>query len=89
MIRTYFECNNPVGALSFPKKIMDSNVGLHFTASDVPLPSGRTFGDVIRGFIATADIHTALAWFKRLLEQTDAPLARADGPEFVLGVEAK
>jgi pentatricopeptide repeat protein len=78
MIRTYFECNNPAGALSLLEKMMDSNVGLHFTASDVPLPSGQTFGDVIRGFIDTADIHTALAWFKRLLEQTDAPPARAD-----------
>ena len=80
MLRTYFECNNPAGALSLLEKMMDSNVGLHFTANDVPLPSGQTFGDVIRGFIDTGDTQTGLAWFKRLLEQTDAPPARPDVP---------
>ena len=80
MIRTYFECNNPAGALALLEKMMDSNVGLHFTANDVPLPSGQTFGDVIRGFIDTGDVQTGLAWFKRLLEQTDAPPARHDAP---------
>ena len=80
MIRTYFECNNPAGALALLEKMMDSNVGLHFTANDVPLPSGQTFGDVIRGFIDTGDIQTGLAWFKRLLEQTEGPPARNDAP---------
>jgi pentatricopeptide repeat protein len=80
MIRTYFECNNPAGALALLEKMMDSNVGLQFTANDVPLPSGQTFGGVIRGFIDTGDIQTGLAWFKRLLEQTDAPPARNDTP---------
>ena len=80
MIRTYFECNNPAGALALLEKMMDSNVGLHFTANDVPLPSGQTFGEVIRGFIDTGDIQTGLAWFKRLLEQTDAAPARNDVP---------
>ena len=80
MIRTYFECNNPAGALALLEKMMDSNVGLNFTANDVPLPSGQTFGDVIRGFIDTGDIQTGLAWFKRLLEQTDEPSARNDAP---------
>ena len=80
MIRTYFECSNPAGALALLEKMMDSNVGLHFTANDVPLPSGQTFGDVIRGFIDTGDVQTGLAWFKRLLEQTDAPPARNDAP---------
>ena len=80
MIRTYFQCNNPAGALALLEKMMDSNVGLLFTANDVPLPSGQTFGDVICGFIDTGDIQTGLAWFKRLLEQTDAPPARNDSP---------
>ena len=80
MIRTYFECNNPAGALALLEKMMDSNVGLHFTPNDVPLPSGQTFGDVIRGFIDTGDVQTGLSWFKRLLEQTDAPPARSDAP---------
>ena len=80
MIRTYFECSNPAGALALLEKMMDSNVGLYFTANDVPLPSGQTFGDVIRGFIDTGDVQTGLAWFKRLLEQTDAPPARNDVP---------
>ncbi|TEB28926.1 hypothetical protein FA13DRAFT_1865883 [Coprinellus micaceus] len=42
-------------------------------ASTIPSPITKTYTAVINGFINAGDVTTALSWFNRLLQQTDAP----------------
>ncbi|KAG8776057.1 hypothetical protein FRC16_004638, partial [Serendipita sp. 398] len=76
MIRAHFQCNDPAGGLAILEKMMDSSFVAPSTGTtgsitpvDVPPPSFNTYAAVINSFLEAGDIATAVAWFKRLLQQ--------------------
>ncbi|CCA73819.1 hypothetical protein PIIN_07773 [Serendipita indica DSM 11827] len=54
----------------------DLVTSITLTPVDVPPPSARTYHEVVKSFMDMGDTATAIAWFKRLLEQT--PSAHLD-----------
>lgn len=73
MIEAYFRCGMPDKAVEIVDKMMRSTAGPMFQAADVPPPATSTFTNVLSGFCQVGDVATALVWFERLLEQTQAP----------------
>lgn len=64
------------------KQDLESSSVPLLTPVDVPPPAPETYYGVVRSFLNAGDIDTALAWFKRLLEQDPDPLR--DGPDSAL-----
>ncbi|KAG8821874.1 hypothetical protein FRC17_009708 [Serendipita sp. 399] len=73
MIRAHFRCGDAAGGLAILEKMMDSpftpSSGGFITPVDVPPPAFNTYHAVISGFLEMGDVETAIAWFKRLLQQ--------------------
>lgn len=74
MIEAYFRCGHPASGLELLEEMMDSPRGLDFGIADVPLPASSTFSCVIKGFIHSDDVSSALAWFQKLLGQQYKPV---------------
>ena len=74
MIEVYFRCGQPASALALLEQMMDSPAAVDFNVGDVPLPASSTFSRVIKGFLVTGDVTSALTWFDRLLMQTEKPV---------------
>jgi pentatricopeptide repeat protein len=69
MVRAYFLCGQPAGALGLLEQMMDSKAGERFGPADVPPPASSTFTEIVSGFCHSGDVQTALIWFDRLLQQ--------------------
>jgi pentatricopeptide repeat protein len=72
MIEAYFRCGLPDKAIELVDKMMHSTAGPNFGVTDIPPPATSTFTNVLSGFCEIGDVTTALVWFERLLEQTQA-----------------
>ncbi|KAJ7770639.1 hypothetical protein B0H16DRAFT_1685894 [Mycena metata] len=70
MIEAYFRVGLSDKAVGLLESMMRSIAPSAFGPADVPRPGSSTYTTVIAGFINTGDIDTALAWFRRLLNET-------------------
>ncbi|KAJ6530432.1 hypothetical protein DFH09DRAFT_1184348 [Mycena vulgaris] len=73
MIETYFRAGLPEKGVEILERMMNSTAPPAFAAADVPRPASSTYTITISGFIQSGDVDTALAWFDRLLAQTERP----------------
>ncbi|KAJ7066654.1 hypothetical protein C8F01DRAFT_1020191 [Mycena amicta] len=73
MIESYFRAGSPDKAVGILERMMNSSAPAAFGPADVPRPASSTYTVTIAGFIESGDIDTALAWFQRLLGQTERP----------------
>lgn len=73
MIEVYFRCGQPASALGLLEQMMDSPATVDFEVGDVPLPGSSTFSRIIKGFLLSGDVPSALTWFDRLLMQSEKP----------------
>ncbi|PPQ76082.1 hypothetical protein CVT24_003654 [Panaeolus cyanescens] len=79
MIESYFQAGLPDKAIDLVDQMMQSSGGDHFLPHDVPIPTSSTFSTVIAGFLASGDIHSALAWFQNLCTQEQGPANPYEG----------
>ncbi|KAJ7039922.1 hypothetical protein C8F04DRAFT_282756 [Mycena alexandri] len=70
MIEAYFRAGLSDKAVGILESMMRSPAPSAFGPADVPRPGSSTYTTVIAGFINAGDIDTALAWFRRLLNET-------------------
>lgn len=73
MIASYFRAGRPDQAVATLERMLGSRAAPAFGPNDVPRPASSTYMVTIAGFIQSGDIDTALAWFNRLLAQTERP----------------
>lgn len=69
MISAYFRCELPEKAIEILDQMLNSPAGNNFTYTDPPLPAASTYTCILSGFCAAGDVHTALTWYERLLQQ--------------------
>ncbi|KAJ7484597.1 hypothetical protein FB451DRAFT_1084055 [Mycena latifolia] len=73
MIVCYFRAGLPDKAVETLERMINSPAPAAFGPADVPHPASSTYTVTISGFIQSGDLDTALAWFHRLLAQTERP----------------
>lgn len=79
MVWAYFLAKQPVKAISLLEETMNTNASVLFGLANVPPPCTAVFTALITRFIRNDDIHSALSWFNRMLEQ-DTVAVRALEP---------
>lgn len=69
MIEGYFQVGMPEKAVGLVEEMLRKSAD----DFDVPYPSSMTYTSILNGFCSSGDIETALVWFNKLLEQSEAP----------------
>ena len=71
----YFRNESPTKAIGVVESLTDPSQTAVAVAGRLPLPAihASTLTSVIRGFIHTDDLDSALHWFKRIVPEGDAP----------------
>ncbi|KAJ7637034.1 hypothetical protein FB45DRAFT_1001907 [Roridomyces roridus] len=88
MIEAHFRMGAPDRAVELLEKMMSSSAPAAFGPADVPRPASSTYTAIIAGFVQSGDLDTAVAWFERLLTQTERPRSPYEAAETVLRPDA-
>ncbi|KAJ7442553.1 hypothetical protein B0H11DRAFT_1749070 [Mycena galericulata] len=73
MIEAHFRAGAPERGVELLERMMASTAPAAFGPADVPRPASSTYTVTVAGFIQSGELDTALAWFERLLAQTERP----------------